>query len=390
MNTITTADGEVIDLDTFTVVGRAEGAPVARDPRAKGPEEVVSDPVTGLIKQGTWGFNAGLFALPDLAVKGIGNALGMDEKNVMTLTKIFNRGETAPRNEQERYARAITEGIGGGLSPTGVLSFIARGRSAASLVTKADDSVLKAVANDTLDFIKKNPRQAFLMDAAFGAAHETLAQAVEENMSDDDPERKQFYKTYMPTAALIGGPLAFAMLSPAVRAYRFGKKKSQEFDASLGDFEQNVLADLDSKIPIAPKILVARGSKKLKESLGAAADTPEGKEAIARYEQILTDYPQLTAAGYEANIVEQVMDPALIAKMEKAISSLPADSPAQKTLREQVAKNEAALASLYDNLTPEANMELQAALSQVQKQRQELFDSFAANRTDVTEEELIV
>ena len=70
-----------------------------------------------------------------------------------------------------------------------------------------------------------------LKDAAFGAAHETLAQAVEENMSDDDPERKQFYKTYMPTAALIGGPLAFAMLSPAVRAYRFGKKKSQEFDA---------------------------------------------------------------------------------------------------------------------------------------------------------------
>jgi hypothetical protein len=388
MATLTNTRGELIDMTTGEVVGRVEGAPVARDPRAKGPEEAVSDPVTGLIKQGTWGLSSALFSLPDAAVKKIGSALGMDEKNVMTLTKIFNRGETAPRNEQERYARAIGEGIGGSLRITGILSFIARGRSAASLVTKADDSVLKAVANDTLDFIKKNPRQAFLMDAAFGAAHETLAQAVEENMSDDDPERKQFYKTYMPTAALIGGPLAFAMLSPAVRAYRFGKKKSQEFDASLGDFEQNVLADLDSKIPIAPKILVARGSKKLKESLGAAADTPEGKEAIARYEQILTDYPQLTAAGYEANIVEQVMDPALIAKMEKAISSLPADSPAQKTLREQVAKNEAALASLYDNLTPEANMELQAALSQVQKQRQELFDSFAANRTDVTEEEL--
>jgi hypothetical protein len=388
MATLTNTRGELIDMTTGEVVGRVEGAPVARDPRAKGPEEAVSDPVTGLIKQGTWGLSSALFSLPDAAVKKIGSALGMDEKNVMTLTKIFNRGETAPRNEQERYARAIGEGIGGSLPFTGILSFIARGRSAASLVTKADDSVLKAVANDTLDFIKKNPRQAFLMDAAFGAAHETLAQAVEENMSDDDPERKQFYKTYMPTAALIGGPLAFAMLSPAVRAYRFGKKKSQEFDASLGDFEQNVLADLDSKIPIAPKILVARGSKKLKESLGAAADTPEGKEAIARYEQILTDYPQLTAAGYEANIVEQVMDPALIAKMEKAISSLPADSPAQKTLREQVAKNEAALASLYDNLTPEANMELQAALSQVQKQRQELFDSFAANRTDVTEEEL--
>ena len=312
----------------------------------------------------------------------------MDEKNVTTLTKIFNRGETAPRNEQERYARAIGEGIGGGLLPTGVLSFIARGRSAASLATKADDSVLKAITNDTLDFIKKNPKQAFAMDAAFGAAHETLAQAVEENMSDDDPERKQFFKTYMPTAALIGGPLALATLSPAARAYKFGKKKSQDLDASLGGLEQDALADLGSRIPIAPKILAARGSEKLRKSLGAAADTPEGKEAIATYEQILTDYPQLTAAGYKANIVEQVMDPALIDKMEKAISNLPANSPALKMFREQVAKNEAARASLYDDLTPEANIELQAALSQVQKQRQELFDSFAATREGVTQEEI--
>jgi hypothetical protein len=388
MNTITTGDGKVIDLDTLEVVGRAEGAPIARDPRAKGPEEVVRDPVTGLIKQGSWGLAAGLFALPDLAVKGIGNALGMDEKNVTTLTKIFNRGETAPRNEQERYARAITEGIGGGLLPTGVLSFVARGRSAASLVTKAGDSVLKGITNDTLDFIKKNPKQAFAMDAAFGAAHETLVQAVEENMSDDDPERKEFFKTYMPMAALIGGPLALATLSPTALAYRFGKKKSQELDASLGGLEKDALADLGSRIPIAPKILAAQAIKKLKASLGDSADTPEGKEAVATLNQILNDYPQLAAAGYKANIVEQVMDPALMAKMEKAISSLPAKSPAHQMLREQAAKNESALASLYDNLTPEANMELQAALSQVQKQRQDLFESFAANRKDVTEEEL--
>ena len=384
------SQGRLVDLfgTAKGPVGSAEGAPVARDPRAKGPDEAVSDPVAGLVKQGTWGFNAGLFALPDLAVKGIGSALGMDEKNVMTLTKIFNRGETAPRNEQERYARAITEGIGGGLLPTGVLSFVARGRSAASLATKADDSVLKAITNDTLDFIKKNPKQAFAMDAAFGAAHETLAQAVEENMSDDDPERKQFFKTYMPTAALIGGPLALATLSPAARAYKFGKKKSQELDASLGGLEKDALADLGSRIPIAPKVLAARASEKLRESLGASADTPEGREAVATLNQILNDYPQLAAAGYKANIVEQVMDPALIDKMEKAISSLPANSPAQQMFREQVAKNESALASLYDDLTPEANIELQAALSQVQKQRQELFDSFAATRKDVTEQEI--
>ena len=85
--------GQLIDLSNLSAgpVGRAEGAPVARDPRAKGPDQEVDDPVSGLIRNASWGFSAGLFALPDLAVKGIGKALGMDDKNVMTLTKMFNR-----------------------------------------------------------------------------------------------------------------------------------------------------------------------------------------------------------------------------------------------------------------------------------------------------------
>ena len=205
------SQGRPFDLfgNTKGPAGGAEGAPAARGPRTKGPDQAVDDPVSGLIKQASWGLSAGLFALPDLAVKGIGKGLGMDDKNVMTLTKLFNRGETAPRNEQERYARAIAEGIGGGLLPTGVLSFIARGRAIAPIAAPSA-GVFKQIANETLDFVKKNPKQAFTMDAAFGAAHETLVQAVEENMSDDDPERKQFFKDFMPTAALIGAPLAIS------------------------------------------------------------------------------------------------------------------------------------------------------------------------------------
>ena len=381
--------GQLIDLSNLSAgpVGRAEGAPVARDPRAKGPDQAVDDPVSGLIKQASWGLSAVLFALPDLAVKGIGKGLGMDEKNVMTLTKMFNRGETAPRNEQERYARAIAEGIGGGLLPTGVLSFIARGRAIAPIAAPSA-GVFKQIANETLDFVKKNPKQAFTMDAAFGAAHETLRQAVEENMSDDDPERKAFFKDFMPTAALIGVPLAVSALSPTAIAYRFGKKKMGDVNASLGDLEKDALKDLDSMIPIAPKIFAAKASQKLRESLGASADTPEGKAALAKMEEIFNDYPQLAAAGFRPNIVEQTMDPVLIDRAEKAISSLPAGSEAQKLLMAQRTKNDAAFASLYDNLTPQANMELQAALSQVQQQRQQLFDSLAANRTDVTQDEL--
>ena len=388
------SQGRPFDLfgNTKGSAGGTGGAPVSRDPRAKAPDQAVDDPVSGLIKQASWGLSAGLFALPDLAVKGIGKGLGMDDKNVMTLTKLFNRGETAPRNEQERYARAIAEGIGGGLLPTGVLSFIARGRAIAPIAAPSA-GVFKQIANETLDFVKKNPKQAFTMDAAFGAAHETLVQAVEENMSDDDPERKQFFKDFMPTAALIGAPLAISALSPTAMAYRFGSKKLTGLNESLGELEKDAIKDLPSgyKLPvisIAPKIFAARAKEKLIQNLGAAADSPEGKAALAKMDEIFNDYPQLAAAGFKPNIVEQTMDPMLMDRAEKAISSLPAGSEAQKLLMAQRTTNDAAFASLYDNLTPQANMELQAALSQVQQQRQQLFDSLAANRTDVTQDEL--
>jgi len=401
------SQGRPFDLfgNTKGPAGGAEGAPVARDPRAKGPDQEVDDPISGLIRNASWGLSAGLFALPDLAVKGIGKGLGMDEKNVMTLTKMFNRyseavsgqKEVAPRNEQERYARAISEGIGGGLLPTGVLSFIARSKlyspvaktiQGERMPSPVGTSAFKQIAYDTLDFVKKNPKQAFTMDAAFGAAHETLRQAVEENMSDDDPERKAFFKDFMPTAALIGVPLAVATLSPTALAYRFGKKKMGDVDASLGDLEKNALADLSIKIPFASKIFAARASQKLRESLGASADSPEGQAAAATLKQILSDYPQLEAAGYKASIVETLMDPALRDRVERVIQASPAGSPAQQMIKNQLTINDAALASTFDSLTPQANMELQAALGQVQQQRQQMFESLKNQYKDVTDEEL--
>ena len=406
MSSYITEDAQGRRFDLFgptgtTPIGKTEGAPVTRDPRAKGPDEVVNDPASGLAKQLSWGFSTALFSLPDLAVKGIGKALGMDDKNVMTLGKLFTRAsgqtETAPRNEQERYARAVGEGIGGGLFPTGVLSFIARSKLYSPIAktiqgermpSPAGTSAFKQIAYDTLDFIKKNPKQAFAMDAAFGAAHETLRQAVEENMSDDDPERKAFFKDFMPTAALIGVPLAISTLSPTAMAYRFGKKKMGDLDASLGDLEKDALKDLDSIIPFAPKIFAARASQKLRENLGASADAPEGQAASAMLKQILSDHPILEAAGYKANIAETFMDPVLSDRVKQVIRALPADSPAQQLLKNQLRTNDAALASMFDSLTPQANMELQTALSQVQQQRQQLFDSLAANRTDVTQDEL--
>ena len=94
MATITTAEGQIIDLGTGEVVGQTE-APVAA-----GKLEV---PTTAMdiARQGSYGFNAALFALPDAGVKAIGRALGMDEKEVQTLTKIFNKGDRGPKNAEE-------------------------------------------------------------------------------------------------------------------------------------------------------------------------------------------------------------------------------------------------------------------------------------------------
>jgi hypothetical protein len=386
--------GQLIDLSNLSAgpVGRAEGAPVARDPRAKGPDQAVENPVSGLIQQASWGLSAGLFALPDLAVKGIGSALGMDEKNVMTLTKLFNRGQdTAPRNEAERYSRAIAEGIGSGLLPTGVLSFIARTRPVVQAATPGA-GVFKAIADDTLNFVQKNPKKAFLMDATFGAAHETLRQAVEENMSDDDPEQKQLFKDLLPTAALIGVPLALSAM-PSARAVRYGSKKMGDLNSSLGELEKESIGDLAAfyKFPginIAPKILAKRARESLEKTLGSAADSPEGKESLARLDEIFSNYPMLQAAGYSPNFVERTMDPAATERAIKAISSLPANSEAQKMLIAQQRKNNAAWASLYDDLTPDANIGLQAALNQVKQERQQLFNTLTAQRTDVTDAEL--
>jgi hypothetical protein len=388
------SQGRLVDLfgTTKGPVGRAEGAPVARDPRAKAPDQVVDDPILGLARQASWGLSAGLFALPDLAVKGIGSALGMDEKNVMTLTKLFNRGQdTAPRNETERYARAVFEGIGSGLMPTGVLSFIARTRPVVQ-VAKPGAGVFRAIADDTLNFVQKNPKKALTMDAAFGAAHETLRQAVEENMSDDDPEQKELFKNLLPTAALIGVPLAMSAM-PSAMAVRYGKKKLGALDSSMGELEKESIGDLASfyKLPVinlAPKVMAGRARKKLEETLGSAADSPEGKEALARLDEIFSNYPMLQAAGYSPNFVERTMDPAATERAIKAISSLPANSDAQKMLIAQQQKNNAAWASLYDDLSPDANTDLQAALNQVKQERQQLFNSLATQRTDVTDAEL--
>jgi hypothetical protein len=293
-------------------MGREEGAPTTALPRAGGegaPDQAVSNPIQGLVNNFSWGFNSALFALPDAAQRVIGKGLGLDDDQVFQLSKFFNRGQIAPRNSVERYSKAIGEGIGGGLPLTGYLAAVARMQPMVKAAEPAS-GVIKAIANDAIEYMQKNPRGAFLMDAVFGAAHEGLRQAVEENVSNDNPN-KEFYREFLPTAALVGAPIAWATVSPAALAYRFAKGKIGNLNASIGDIEKQAIADLPAgyKLPIiniAPKVFANRAREKLVRSLGASAETEEGQAALKMINEIMQN-PMVAAQGFRYNIVEQTM-----------------------------------------------------------------------------------
>ena len=204
MTTITNAQGQLVDMTTGEVVGQAPVAPGAAAAPRQGRQEIQTqgaDRVNGALRNLSWGFNAALFALPDLATEGIGKVLGMKPEETFTLGKYFNQGQVSPRNAEERYARAIGEGVGGTMPFTGVLAYAARTRP---MVSVADTSagVIKGIANDAIKFAQQSPRLAAAIDIAFSAGYEGLRQTVTENVSDDNPN-KALYEQLMPSAAFV-------------------------------------------------------------------------------------------------------------------------------------------------------------------------------------------
>jgi hypothetical protein len=117
-----TDDGQIYDTETGVISGQVE-APVAQNK--------LDIPTTAMdvARQASYAFNAALFTLPDAAVRRIGKGLGMEEGEVQTLTKIFNKGDRGPKNAAERYARAIGGAIGANMPITGVLGYMATGLS---------------------------------------------------------------------------------------------------------------------------------------------------------------------------------------------------------------------------------------------------------------------
>ena len=415
--------GVLHDLSTGKVVGRAEEAPITTtDPRKGGegaPEQLTEggDKVKGLVDNFSWGFNSALFSLPDGAQRVIGRGLGLDDKQVFQFTKFFNRGQVAPRNSGERYSRAIGEGVGSALPFTGILAYSAATRPMvgvsvlprtvtegmnAATATAAVRNVapvadfFKGIADDTIRMVQRAPRTAAAMDVAFGAGWEGLRQAVEENVSEDNPA-KGLYKELLPTAAFVGLPLAAGSIvrnAPSVRAFNWAKGKAEGAAGTgrpLGEVQQEVLDSLPAglKLPfinILPKVLLKRAEGKLEAVFGEIAKSPESQAALKALEDALAD-PRFAQAGFVFNTAEKTLNPAVLRENQRLLESLgPRELDPYRTRSNE---NQLAFSKLFADLAPDARKPVLEAFQAAQKDRQAFFEALARQKTTMTDAEIV-
>jgi hypothetical protein len=399
-------DGRFIDTATGKTEGRLAGAPTTTPLRSGLQNQIVpeGDRLGGLLRNATWGFNSALFALPDAATLAIGRSLGMKEQDVFTLGKLFNKGQVAPRDANERYARAIAEGIGGTMPFTGVLAYAARVRPMVTTARTASTNglkgidVLKGIADDAIKFVQKNPRTAAAIDVAFGAGYEGMRQAVTENVSDENPN-KQLYENLLPMGAFIGLPLAANML-PSVMAGKAIKNKIQSATAGLGDTDNEILGKLGGiwQLPgvrIVPKLLLKNAEKKLEQVFGPIAESKEAQQALRQLELALQD-PRVAEAGFifgkdgtpgSFDIAESTMYSPLLSKKAELLQQL---GPKElEATRVRINENQQKLQALMDNIAPEARQPVFEAFQAAQAERQSFFEGLLRSQKDMTEAEIL-
>lgn len=409
MARFTTPDGVIMDDVTGEVFGRTPEAVTSKDPRAKPAEGTdvpftgTMDMVNGLVNNTTWALQSALFALPDTVTLGIGRAMGMEDKDVQTLGKMFKSvqkalgapEERAPKNAAERYARATGEGIGLALPFTGILAAFARARPMAQVV-KGDASVFKGIADDAIKFVQRNPRAAVAMDVAFGSAYEGFRQAVEENVDPENPY-KELYKEALPVAALVGGPMALNQLSkvtPLGMVGRYGKKKWDALMAGAQEVEKDVLKDVKGtsafqKIPgmgLSRAYFLNRAKKKLEGVFGPLKDSPEAQLALKQLESVMAD-PRVADAGFVFDAAERFLYNPLIAEKLALLENLPPQQLQQ--IKARINENQNKLAKLFDSFAPESRAAIQDAFLDAQARRKEIFDRLNAEKKDLTEAELM-
>lgn len=394
MPTLMNSRGEMVDLTTGEVVGRAEGVPTATtDPRAGGQaapdmQTQGGDRVSGLLNNLSWGFNSALFAIPDAAQRLIGKGMGMDEKQVFQFTNLFNKGAQAPRNVEERYARAVGEGVGGTMPFTGILAYAGSVKPLVSAAAPAT-GILKGIANDAIKYVQQSPRMAAALDIAFGAGYEGLRQTVKETVDDSNPYKK-IYEELLPAAAFIGLPVAAANL-PSVKGFKFLSDKVKGASSGLGEIEKETLQGLPGmyRLPIInvlPTMLMKRAESKLAQVFGPISESPEAQQALKQLEAALAD-PRVANAGFMFDAAEKTMYSPLVQRKAELLQQL---GPKELEItKERINKNQQALDSLFASFSPEARRPIQEAFTAAQADRQQFFESLLKNQKDLTDAEVM-
>jgi hypothetical protein len=411
MAVITDANGNDIDLTTGEIVGRANAAPTqspqpltegrtpqgvpARDTNLDLSAKSPMDAITGLVNNLSWGFNSALFALPDLAYKKFAEANGLKGEEITQLSKIFNRGEATPKNSYERYARAIGEGAGMTLPFTGVLGAVAAARPITGLMVAPQagiKGILKGIADDTLNYIAKNPMQAAATDVAFGSAYEGLKQAVQENVDDSDPN-KGMLKEVLPAAAFLG-PAAWYTVSPTRNVASWVKNKvagATIKPADLSGVQQEALESLPAgyQLPIInifPRAMLKRAEQKLVNVFGPIAESPEAKTALDQLQTALQD-PRvaehfLVNGQSTLDAAEQTMYGPLLQEKARLLNDL---GPAElASVKARIADNQQRFSALMDSFAPEARKPIEEAFRAAQADRQTFFEDMLRQQKDLT------
>ena len=399
MTTIINARGEAIEMPLDEGVSQTPGTTPrqgTQDIQTQGAERV-----NGVLRNISWGFNAALFALPDLATESIGKVIGMKPEETFTLGKYFNQGQVAPRNAEERYARAISEGVGGTMPFTGIIGWAARTRPMVS-VAEPSAGVIKGIANDAIKFAQQSPRLAAAIDVAFGAGFEGMRQAVTENVSDDNPN-KTLYEQLLPSAAFVGLPLA-ARFTPGAMALRGAKKAGQAVgaDRPYSTLEEEILrGSVDPttgertgglrkgwQLPVVnlfPRYLMKNAETKLSQVFGPIEKSPEAQEALRQLELALQD-KRVAEAGFMFDVSEKTMYNPLLNKKVEYLNQL---GPTElESFKARVNENQEKLRALFDSFSPETRQPVIEAFKAAQADRQSFFENLVRAQKDMTDAEI--
>lgn len=376
-------DGRQVDLTSGQFVGQQAAeqltSPEARQQKMEIPAPSVKQGALDALSQLSWNFNAALFALPDAAIRKVGQSLGVADEEIPTFVRYFNRGQTAPKNAVERYSAAIGQGMGAALPFTGLLGAFARTKALTTPLTPGAP-ITKQVAKEMLDFIRQNPKLAVATDLGFGGVYGATEQAVEE-MVPEGPQ-KELLKQTVPFAVTAGAPAVgvtilnlaskLASLSPTLRlAKNTAKEAPNMFGSQTAEgYAEEVVDQTMPKIPLLGGPLRWAGRKYattaenrvqevLAPLLADPSKAPPGvKEALEVTRLIETD-PRL-AGRFLFTAGEQSLYAPFIQAQNQMVKNL---SGKLLTAEQQRAvTNEESLLRAFEIFSPNAAMPLDEAL----------------------------